>query len=67
MRAYVAKPARGPRGLFIVGSAELPQILGLILIATGLGWLSFLWPSLVNGLSPVVERFGFLAKLLLMF
>lgn len=67
MTGYGARPARGPRGLSIVGSAEPPQILGFILIATGLGWLSLLWPSFADRLSPVVERFGFLAKLLLMF
>jgi len=53
-------------GYLVVRSAFLPRALGVLLMAAGCGWLTFLWPPLARSLSPFVQAFGGLAELALM-
>jgi len=50
-------------GYLIFRSAFLPRILGALMASAGLGWLTFLVPSLGNYLSPYVLVLGFIAEL----
>lgn len=53
-------------GYLIVRSAFLPRALGVLLMAAGCGWLTFLWPPLALYLSPFVQALGALAELAFM-
>jgi hypothetical protein len=53
-------------GYLIFRSTFLPRILAAPIALAGLGWLTFLWPPLVNHLLIYVEVLGFLAELSLM-
>jgi hypothetical protein len=50
-------------GYLVFRSTFLPRILGVLLAFAGLGWLTFLSPSLANYLSPYILILGFLAEL----
>jgi hypothetical protein len=39
-------------GYLIVNSTYVPRFLGILMAIGGLGWLTFLSPSLANQLSP---------------
>ena len=39
-------------GYLTLKSGFLPRVLGALMLFAGLGWLTFLWPSLANTLSP---------------
>jgi hypothetical protein len=52
-------------GCLIFRSTFLPQILGVLMVFAGLGWLIFLTP-LANHLSTFLKVLGFLAELSLM-
>ena len=39
-------------GYLIFKSGFLPPVLGALMLFAGLGWLTFLWPSLANTMSP---------------
>jgi Domain of unknown function (DUF4386) len=47
-------------GYLIVRSTFLPQILGVVSVIAGFGWLSFLYPPLGYRLFPFVAAFGLL-------
>ncbi|MGA7381230.1 MAG: DUF4386 family protein, partial [Terriglobales bacterium] len=53
-------------GYLIFRSTFLPQILGVLMMFAGLGWLTFLSPPFANHLTPYVLVLGFVAELLLM-
>jgi hypothetical protein len=53
-------------GYLIFRSAFLPRVLGVLMMFAGLGWLTFLAPTLANHLSPGILVLGFVAELLLM-
>lgn len=53
-------------GYLVVRSTFLPRPLGVLLMAAGCGWLTFLWPPLALSLSPFVQGLGGLAELALM-
>jgi hypothetical protein len=54
-------------GYLILKSAFLPSILGVLGIAGGAGWLTFLYPPLANRLFPFIAAVGVLGALLLTF
>jgi hypothetical protein len=39
-------------GALILKSIYVPRFLGVLMAVGGIGWLTFLWPSLVSQLSP---------------
>ena len=47
-------------GYLIFRSNFLPRILGVLMAIAGLGWLTFLWPSLAAHLTPYVFGPGIL-------
>src|SRR5260370_36253673 len=49
-------------GYLIFKSTFLPRILGVLIAFAGLGWLTFLSPSLANYLSPYIQVLGVLAE-----
>jgi len=49
-------------GYLILKSAFLPRALGVLMAVAGLGWLTFLWPSLAASLSPWVMAPGLLGE-----
>jgi hypothetical protein len=53
-------------GLLVFRSSFLPRFLGVLLMAAGVGWLSFLMPAPPAWLSHSVQGFGFLAELAFM-
>lgn len=53
-------------GYLILNSRLLPKFLGVLMIAAGLGWLTFLWPPLATAMSAYVLPLGALAEFLLM-
>jgi hypothetical protein len=53
-------------GCLIFRSTFLPRFLGVLMVLAGLGWLTFLSPSLAMHLSPYVDILGFVAELVLM-
>jgi hypothetical protein len=53
-------------GCLILGSKLLPRFLGVLMLAAGLGWSTFIWPPLAMALSSYIMPLGALAELLLM-
>ncbi len=53
-------------GYLIFKSAVLPRILGVVMALSGLGWLTFLSPSLANYLLTYIEVLGIIAEASLM-
>jgi hypothetical protein len=53
-------------GYLIFRSTLLPRFLGALMLAAGLGWLTFLVPSLAAQFSRYTQTLGFLAELSLM-
>jgi Domain of unknown function (DUF4386) len=53
-------------GYLILKSAFLPGILGVLMALSGLGWLTFLSPSLANYLLTYIEILGIVAEAALM-
>jgi Domain of unknown function (DUF4386) len=49
-------------GYLIFRSVFLPRILGVLMAFAGLGWLTFLSPTLANYLSPYIQVLGVLAE-----
>ena len=49
-------------GYLIFKSSFMPQILGVLMAIAGLGWLTYLWPSLAAGLTPYIYAPGFLGE-----
>jgi Domain of unknown function (DUF4386) len=49
-------------GYLIFRSVFLPRILGVLMAFAGLGWLTFLSPTLANYLSPYIQILGVLAE-----
>ena len=50
-------------GYLISRSTFLPRILGLLLIADGIGWMLFLWAPLATAIYPVIAVLGGLAEI----
>jgi hypothetical protein len=53
-------------GYLIFKSTFLPRILGVLMALSGLGWLTFLSPSLANRLLAYIEVLGIIAEASLM-
>jgi hypothetical protein len=53
-------------GYLIFKSTFLPRILGVLMALSGLGWLTFLSPPLVNYLLTYIEVLGIIAEASLM-
>jgi uncharacterized membrane protein len=53
-------------GYLIFKSTFLPRILGVLMALSGLGWLTFLSPSLANHLFTYIEALGIIAEAALM-
>ncbi|MGA8231518.1 MAG: DUF4386 domain-containing protein, partial [Candidatus Acidiferrales bacterium] len=53
-------------GYLIFKSSFLPRILGVLMALSGLGWLTFLSPSLANYLLAYIEILGIIAEASLM-
>jgi hypothetical protein len=53
-------------GDLIFKSTFLPRILGVLMALSGLGWLTFLFPSLANYLLAYIEVLGIIAEASLM-
>lgn len=53
-------------GHLIFKSIFLPRILGVLMALSGLGWLTFLSPSLANHLLTCIEVLGIIAEASLM-
>ncbi len=53
-------------GYLIFKSTFLPRILGVLMALSGLGWLTFLSPSLANYLFTYIAVLGIIAELSLM-
>jgi len=53
-------------GYLIFNSTFLPRILGVLMALSGLGWLTFLSPSLANYLLTYIEVLGIIAEASLM-
>ena len=53
-------------GYLIFRSTLLPRALGALLMISGLGWLTFLWPPLAAALASYILPLGALAEFLLM-
>lgn len=53
-------------GRLILGSTLLPGFLGVLMLAAGLGWMTFIWPPLGMALSAYIMPLGALAEFLLM-
>jgi hypothetical protein len=49
-------------GYLIFKSTFLPRILGVLMALSGLGWLTFLSPSLANRLLAYIEVLGIIAE-----
>jgi hypothetical protein len=49
-------------GYLVFRSNYLPHILGMLMALAGLSWLTFLWPSLANHLSPYNVSTAFLGE-----
>ena len=53
-------------GWLILASGFVPRALGVLLVAAGVGWATFLWPPLAKALGAFVLPLGALAELALM-
>jgi hypothetical protein len=53
-------------GFLTLRSTFLPRFLGVLLLAAGLGWLTYLAPPLAAQLSPYPQILGFVAEASLM-
>lgn len=53
-------------GYLILKSTFLPGILGLFMVLSGVGWLTFLSPPLAHHVLPLIEVVGILAEAALM-
>lgn len=49
-------------GYLVFRSTLIPRLIGLALMAEGLGWVTFLWPPLGNAIFPVIALFGVLGE-----
>jgi hypothetical protein len=49
-------------GYLILRSTFLPRILGMLMVIAGVGWLTFLSPTLANHLSPYIFAPGVLGE-----
>jgi hypothetical protein len=50
-------------GYVIFRSGFLPRTIGALLMFAGIGWLTFLWPPLANGLFPYTMLPGFVGEM----
>ncbi len=41
-------------GYLIIRSTFVPRVLGLLLVADGIGWMLYLWPPLATSIFPVI-------------
>ncbi len=50
------------RRALVYRSTFLPRPLGILMMLSGMGWLTFLWPPLAVALGPLVLGLGVLAE-----
>lgn len=50
-------------GYLIVRSTFMPRVLGILLILDGLGWMTYLWPSLASAIFPIIAVVSGVAEL----
>lgn len=53
-------------GFLILRSTFLPRVLGALMVAAGLGWMTFLYPPLADDLFPYIAVLGIAAEASLM-
>ena len=53
-------------GWLVLASGFVPKALGVLLVAAGLGWATFLWPPLAKAVGAFVMPLGALAEIALM-
>jgi hypothetical protein len=55
------------KGYLILRSTFLPRLLGVLSVIAGVGWLTFLWPSLGGRMFLYVAAVGFLGSVITIF
>lgn len=53
-------------GGLIIGSSFIPRILGVLLVAAGIGWMAFLAPNLGSAPARYIEALGGVAEIAFM-